>query len=90
MLNMMQIHTELDNDHADKLAYIQQQTQQDVDALISTAIDYYYQKLQGMTRSPLEVLTETGFIGCGSAEPDLSVNYKAVLQAEFQSKYDHR
>jgi Phycobilisome protein len=45
--------------------------------------------MQQRKRSPLEILQQTGFIGCGSAGPDLSSNYKAILQAELQTKYDH-
>jgi hypothetical protein len=41
-------------------------------------------------QTPLEALTQSGFIGCGSAKPDLSVNYKVVLQEELEKKYDHR
>ena len=86
----MQIHPELNSDSANKLAYIQQQTQQDVNELIKTAIDDYYQKLQHPPKTPLEALTQSCFVGCGSAEPDFSVNYKTVLQKELQQKYDHR
>jgi hypothetical protein len=85
----MQIHPELDSSSASKLAYIQQQTQQDVDELIQTAIDCYYQKLQHPPKTPLEALTQSGFIGCGSADSNLSVNYKTFLQEELQKKYDH-
>jgi allophycocyanin alpha subunit len=46
--------------------------------------------MQQKKRSPLEILQQTGFIGCGSAGPDLSSNYKAILQVELQTKYDHR
>ena len=86
----MQIHPELDSDSVNKLTYIQQQTQQDINESIKTAIDYYYQKLQHPSKTPLEALTQSGFIGCGSAESDLSINYKAVLREELQQKYDHR
>lgn len=87
---MLQIHAELDSVSADKLAYIQQQThQQDMNELIKSAIDLYYQTLRLPSQTPLETLMQTGFIGCGSAEPDLSVNYKVLLQADFQHKYDH-
>jgi hypothetical protein len=85
----MQITTQLDDDAANKLSYIQQQTGQDAEAILKTAIDDYYQKLKHPPQTPLEALTQSGFIGCGSAEPDLSVNYKMVLQTELQKKYDH-
>jgi hypothetical protein len=40
--------------------------------------------------STLDILKESGLIGCISAEPDLSTNYKAVIQEELESKYDYR
>ena len=86
----MQIITQLDDDAASKLTYIQQQTGQGTEAILKAAIDDYYQKLQHPLQTPLEALTQSGFIGCGSAEPDLSVNYKTVFQEELQKKYDSR
>lgn len=40
--------------------------------------------------STLDILKEFGLIGCISAEPDLSTNYKSVLREELDCKYDHR
>lgn len=40
--------------------------------------------------STLDILKESGLIGCISAEPNLSTNYKSVLQKELDSKYDNR
>lgn len=35
---------------------------------------------QPLKTSVYEALMESGFIGCGEAEPDLSVNYKAHFE----------
>lgn len=40
--------------------------------------------------SNLEILQESGLIGCISAESDLSTNYKSVLQKGLDDKYDNR
>lgn len=40
--------------------------------------------------STLDILKESGLIGCISAEPDLSTNYKSVIKEELDSKYDYR
>ncbi|TVU52402.1 MAG: DUF2281 domain-containing protein [Arthrospira sp. PLM2.Bin9] len=40
--------------------------------------------------STLDILNEYGLIGCISAEPDLSTNYKSVIQEKLDSKYDYR
>lgn len=40
--------------------------------------------------STLEILRDSGLIGCISAEADLSTNYKSVLKEGLDSKYDNR
>ena len=45
---------------------------------------------QQLETSAYERLMQSGFIGCGEAEPDLSVNYKAHLSDSLSAKYDHR
>jgi hypothetical protein len=36
------------------------------------------------------MLTQAGFIGCGEANPDLSVNYKSIVRDGLKAKYDYR
>ena len=64
----------------DKLAYTQQQTNHAVTDVIKSALELYYQQLQQEQKNPLSMLNQTGFIGCGQADPDLSVNYKSILR----------
>jgi predicted metal-dependent hydrolase len=74
---MLQISTQIDPETTDKLTYIQQQTNQDLPAILRAAIDDYYQKLkQKQKKIPFELLEGSGFIGCCSVESDLSVNFK--------------
>ena len=40
--------------------------------------------------STLDILKDSGLIGCISAETDLSTNYKSVLKEGLDSKYDNR
>ncbi|MGY6528414.1 MAG: DUF2281 domain-containing protein [Cyanobacterium sp.] len=40
--------------------------------------------------STLDILKESGLIGCISAESDLSTNYKSVILEGLDSKYDNR
>jgi hypothetical protein len=40
--------------------------------------------------SSLDILKQSGLIGCISAESDLSANYKSVLKEGLDSKYDNR
>jgi hypothetical protein len=83
---IMQIQTELDSDRTKKLTFIQQQTHQDTKEIIEAAIDIYYQNLQP---SAYDILMQNGFIGCGSGDPDLSTNYKTLLQQDLELKHDH-
>jgi hypothetical protein len=85
----MRINARLDNPHASKLAYIRQQTHQGVTEVIKIAIDIYYEQLRQECQNPLALFTQTGFIGCGESDADLSANYKSILQSELQAKYDH-
>jgi hypothetical protein len=39
--------------------------------------------------STLDILKESGLIGCISAEPDLSIHSKSVFQEELDAKYDN-
>ncbi|MEA5537076.1 DUF2281 domain-containing protein [Crocosphaera sp. XPORK-15E] len=53
------------------------------------------QKMKSETKlddqlSTLDILKDSGLIGCISAEPDLSTNYKSVLKKGLDSKYDNR
>ncbi|WP_335113378.1 hypothetical protein [Nostoc sp.] len=50
----------------------------------------YYQQLQQQQKNSFSMLTETGFIGCGEADPNLSVNYKSILRDGLKAKYDYR
>ncbi len=86
----MRINARLDEEYSHKIAYIQQQTHKGVTDVIKSAIDLYYQQLQQHYQNPLSVLMESGFVGCGEADPNLSVNYKSVLGDGLDAKYDYR
>ncbi len=85
-----QINAVLDDEHTAKLAYIQQQTQASEIETIKHAIAFYYQYLQEQKRDPAFLLKQSGFIGCGSSDPNLSTNYKATLKTILDKKHDHR
>ncbi|MBN3946350.1 MAG: CopG family transcriptional regulator [Nostoc sp. NMS7] len=85
----MRINARLDEEYADKLAYIQQQTNQAVTDVIKSAIELYYQQLQQEQKNALSMLIQTGFIGCGQTDPDLSINYKSILRDGLKAKYDY-
>ncbi|MEO1402359.1 MAG: CopG family transcriptional regulator [Cyanobacteria bacterium J06635_1] len=84
----MHIATEFDEDHAGKLTYIQQQTNQDITDILNQAIDLYYQQFQPPEQSPLEIFQEAGLVGCIDADPDLSSNYKTILRDQMKEKHE--
>jgi uncharacterized protein (DUF342 family) len=86
---MLEINTQLNDKTANKLAYIQKQTHQEINEILAKAIDSYYQKIKDKKKTSLELLEESGLIGCISAESNLSTNYKSVITEELQSKYDN-
>lgn len=83
----MHIATQFDDEHAEKLAFIQQQTQQEIAEILNRAIDLYYQQLQVPEKSPLEIFEEVGLVGCIDAEPDLSSNYKPVVKQYLHNNH---
>jgi hypothetical protein len=83
----MNIATQLDDNYAAKLTYIQAQTQQNVDEILQRAIELYYQRLQPIQKSPLAVLEEAGLVGCFEGGSDLSSNYKPIVQECLDQKY---
>ncbi|UBF29264.1 CopG family transcriptional regulator [Kovacikia minuta CCNUW1] len=85
----MEITTQLDETHAGKLAYIQQQTNLSLADVLEQAIDLYYQKLQQSADDPLAKLKQGHFIGRFKAAPDFATNSKAILQ-DLMQQHDHR
>ncbi|WP_009633972.1 hypothetical protein [Synechocystis sp. PCC 7509] len=80
---MSQINTPIDLETTDKLAYVQQLTNQSLSDIRQSAINDYYQKLKhNQKKNAFKLLEESGFIGCCSVESDLSINYKQVIATD--------
>ncbi len=75
----MEVNATVNDDIAHKISLIQQQTQQDLSEILKHAIELYYQSLHTPPKTPLQILEESGFIGCFQDDPDLSTNYKKFL-----------
>jgi hypothetical protein len=82
----MEIATQLTDEQAQKLAFIQQKTQQNPDKILGAALDYYYQQLSTNSTNHLENFSKIGFIGCIEAEPDLAENCESILMQETDSE----
>jgi phage-related tail protein len=88
----MDITIHLEEEQADKLKYIQQQTNQDVTAVLNRslteAIDAYYQQIRSSHLDPLAQLRQSRFIGSFKGEPDLAANSEENFKANMNEKYD--
>lgn len=85
----MQISIQLDDEHAQKLAYIQQTTQENTLETIQQAIELRYQQLQEKTHDPLAKLKQSSFIGSFEAETDFAENSENILHSLLSEKNDH-
>ncbi|MTJ50120.1 ribbon-helix-helix protein, CopG family [Dolichospermum sp. UHCC 0259] len=56
----MQLEIQLDDDCVEKLAYIQEQTNQDFSETIKQAIQQYYNQVQTNNKTPLATFKELG------------------------------
>ncbi len=92
----MQIEVQLDKEQARKLAYIQQQTQQDpmalidqlIDQLIGQAIDRHYQQIWASSEADLVAkMKQSKFGGCFEGTPDLSTRSKEIVHDILQKKF---
>ncbi|MBE5230931.1 MAG: hypothetical protein INR81_18250 [Microcystis aeruginosa PMC 728.11] len=86
----MQISIQLDDEHAQKLAYIQQTTQENTLETIQQAIELRYQQLQEKTHDPLAKLKQSSFIGSFEAEADFAENSENILHSLLSEKNYHR
>jgi hypothetical protein len=90
----MDITIHLEEEQADKLKYIQQQTNQDAAVVLNRslaeAIDAYYQQIRSSHIDPLAQLRQSKFIGCFKGEPDLAANSEENFKAIMNEKYDSR
>jgi hypothetical protein len=85
----MEITAQVNEEDVNKIAFIQEKTQQDISEILKLAIDLYYERLQEHLKTPLQILEESGFIDCCSVESDLSTTYKSVLTNSLNQKYDY-
>ncbi|EKD07534.1 MAG: hypothetical protein P5702_06245 [Limnospira sp. PMC 1291.21] len=82
----MKIATQLTDEQVQKLAFIQQKTQQNSDEVLGAALDYYYRKLLTTSTSHIENFSKIGFVGCIEAEPDLAENCESILMQEINTE----
>lgn len=79
------INARLDAGLAKKLAHLQARTGKSTTELIRASIESYYDRVV-QTAGPRALLDD--FVGCASAEPELSESYKAVFAESIGRKLD--
>jgi hypothetical protein len=84
------INARLDEGHAAKLEYLQRATRLGVSDIVKRGIDLLYEEVRKGSGDPLEILTETGFIGSGEGPANLSARYKEELRDLLAAKHGHR
>jgi hypothetical protein len=52
-------------------------------------INQQYEKLQVSDPDSIKGWQESGFIGCGKSDADLSTNYKKILKETWSRKHDY-
>jgi hypothetical protein len=93
-MQSIKLRSQIQEDGKIKLQLPQELANQEVEIILvyqTVESDQENQEnIQEQPKTPFEILEESGFIGCCSAETDLSSNYKSVLKNELETKYDHR
>ena len=76
----MLIHTDLDDGLAEKIDYLLKTTQLALADILKNSVNLYYEFTRTSPADRLKGFEESGFIGCGEGDADLSVNYKNDLR----------
>ncbi|MBA3563590.1 MAG: CopG family transcriptional regulator [Gammaproteobacteria bacterium] len=86
----MRVNARLDEETGRKLSYLKRAVGRPASEIIRSAIDAYYNQLLKRGAKSAELLTGTGFVGCGEGDIDLSVSYKGAWLNEQHRKHGHR
>lgn len=86
----MRINARLDEEWADKLAYLRAKTGARTTDIVKCSIDLYYRQVHQSQMTARQALDKSGFVGCGSGQPGLSRNYKELLRQGLDEKTGRR
>ena len=78
----MLLNIQLDEQHSKKLHYLQNHLDVKLEILIQQGIDLLIEKQKKPTA--LNILQETGFIGCMTGDGLLSENYKDEINLDYK------
>ena len=85
----MEITLNLSDEQWQKMTFIEQHSSDNILALLEMTINQKYEKLQVADPDPIKGWQESGFIGCGKGDANLSTNYKEILKEFWSEKHDY-
>jgi hypothetical protein len=85
-MSQQRLNARIDDELAAKLESIRNLTKQSTTEVVREALEHYHRMLTQKPALAYQLLGESGFIGCGEAEPELSVQYKAALTESLADK----
>ena len=85
----MRINARLNHDLDEKVEFLRQKTGLSVTDLVKIALSQYYNRVVCEEQNPNEILLNSGFIGSGLSDENLSENYKSELTEQWEIKHDH-
>lgn len=86
----MRLNTRLIEELARKLEALERTTGQSTSDVVRAALERYFTEICGAGRSAREAIYQSGLVGCGEVEADLSVTYKSRLREGLGRKHGHR
>ena len=86
----MRLNARLPEELARKLEALERATGQSTSDVVRAALERYFNEVCGPRRAARDAIRSSGLVGCGEAEADLSVSYKARLREGLSRKHGHR
>ena len=86
----MRVNARLSNELGKKIEALEQAMGQNTSGVVRIAIERLYNAICTSGTTSRDAIVASGLIGCGEAEPDLSVSFKARMQEGLGNKHGHR
>ena len=80
------INARLPAEVARKVAFLEKRTQKTTTQVVIDSIELYYESLKEGSATAVDLLEQSGFIGCAAGPADLSSTYKAKLARSLSNK----
>jgi Arc/MetJ-type ribon-helix-helix transcriptional regulator len=86
----MRLNARLTEELARKLEALERATGQSTSDVVRAALERYFTEICGPDRSAREAIYQSGLVGCGEAEADLSATDKSRLREGLGRKHGPR